>query len=105
LVKGYNNRRAKKVALQVPDADWIEVGLDRWVAAVPAPRVVRYARCTQTLALSWLTPKGTEKYALLTRSDQLFDQASADIVRCYDARGGMETEIREDKAGFESFVP
>lgn len=50
LVKGYNNRRAKKVALQVPDTDWIEVGPDKWAAAVP--NVVRYARRTQTLALS-----------------------------------------------------
>lgn len=46
-----------------------------------------------------MTLKGKEKYALLIH--QLFDQAPADIVRCYDARGSMETEIREDKVGLQ----
>lgn len=97
LVKGYNNRRAQKVVGQVPDADWLEVGPDKWAA--PVPNVVRYARSTQTLALTWLTPKGKEKCALLIH--QMFDQSPADIVHCYDARGRMETEIREDKAGLQ----
>jgi hypothetical protein len=99
LVKGFNNRRAQKVVGQVPDADWIEVGPRKWAARVPNP--VRYACRIETLALDWFTGTGKEKCALLTRSDQLFDQSPAEIVRLYNARGGMETEIRDDKVGLQ----
>lgn len=99
LVKGFNNRRAQKVVGQVPDEAWIEVGPRKWAA--PVPNVVRYARRTETLALDWFTGQGKEKCALLTRSDQLFDQSPAELVRCYNARGGMETEIRDDKVGLQ----
>lgn len=99
LVKGFNNLRAQKVVGQVPDADWVEVGPRKW--ATPVPKVVRYPCGTETLALNWFTATGKEKCALLTRSDQLFDQSLAEIVRCYNARGGMETEIRDDKVGLQ----
>jgi hypothetical protein len=63
------------------------------------PNPVHYTRPTQTLALDWITSTGKEKYALLIH--QLFDQTPDEIVRCYNARGGMETEIREDKVGLQ----
>lgn len=44
LVKGFNNRRAKKVVGQVPDEDWVEVGPRKWAA--PVPNVVRYGKVT-----------------------------------------------------------
>lgn len=97
LVKGFSARRAAKVVREVPQDDWIEVGPQKWVAPVANP--VRYIRRTQTLAVDWMTPTGKEKCALLIH--QLFDQSPADIVHCYNARGGMETEIREDKAGLQ----
>jgi hypothetical protein len=97
LVKGRSARRAAKVVRAVAEQDWIEVGPSKWVASVPNP--VQYTRPTQTLAIDWITSTGIEKYALLIH--QLFDQTPAEIVRCYNARGGMETEIREDKAGLQ----
>lgn len=97
LVKGFSARRAAKVVHQVPDDAWIEVGPQKWVAAIPSP--VRYVRRTQTVAVNWITPTGTEKYALLIH--QLFDHSPVEIAQCYNARGGMETEIREDKAGLQ----
>lgn len=97
LVKGFSARRAAKVVHQVPEDDWIEVGPQKWVAPVANP--VDYVRRTQTVAVNWMTPTGKEKYALLIH--QLFDQLPADIAHCYNARGGMETEIREDKAGLQ----
>ena len=97
VVKGFNAHRAAKVVRSVPDAAWWEVGPEKWVAAVP--NVVDYVRRTQTLALAWRTPKGKEKAALLIH--QLFDWAPRDIVQFYNARGGMETEIREDKIGLQ----
>lgn len=97
LVKGFAARRAAKVARDVPEDDWIEVGPQKWVAPVPNP--VRYARRTATLAVEWITLTGKEKHALLIH--QLFDQDPAAVVQCYNARGGMETEIREDKAGLQ----
>lgn len=97
LVKGFNNRRAKKVVGQVPNEDWVEVGPRKWAA--PVPNVVRYARRTETLALDWVTGQGKEKCALLIH--QCFGQSPAEIVRLYNARGGMETEIRDDKVGLQ----
>jgi len=35
LVKGYNTRRAKKVALDVEPDDWQAVRPDKWAATVP----------------------------------------------------------------------
>ena len=97
IIKGYSNRRAQKVVGQVPDADWVDVGPNKWAA--PVPNAVRYARRTQTLALDWLTGTGQEKCALLIH--QLFNRSPAEVVQFYNARGGMETEIREDKTGLQ----
>lgn len=97
LVKGFAARRAAKVVHSVPEDDWIEVGPQKWVAPVANP--VHYDRRTQTLAVTWMTPTGKEKHALLIH--QLFDQEPAAIAECYNGRGGMETEIREDKAGLQ----
>lgn len=97
LIKGYSARRAAKVAQAVTDEDWIEVGPAKWVAAVP--NAVHYTRRTQTVAVTWLTPTGKEKYALLIH--QLFHLSPSEINQLYNARGGMETEIREDKTGLQ----
>jgi hypothetical protein len=97
LVKGYNTRRAKKVARQVADDDWKEVRSSKWVAAVPT--AVRYGRSVETLALKWLTEKSGERYALLLHT---LEQSAAQVVKLYDARGGtIESDIQQDKLGLQ----
>lgn len=97
LVKGYNSRRTQKVARDIPVDAWESVRENKWVALVPDG--VRYARRTQTLALRWLTEKGDERYALLIHT--LLDEAPSQVVADYDARGGMESEIKQDKLGLQ----
>lgn len=97
LVKGYSQPRAKKVALAQAASSWCELGQHRWVT-VGRPGV-RYARQTQTLALKWRGTKQKEKYALLIHT--LLDDDPAEVVHYYDARGGMEVEIKEDKLGLQ----
>ena len=97
LAKGYNSRRAQKVVRQVPAEAWQSVRENKWVALVP--NGVRYARRTQTLALRWLTEKGGERCALLIHT--LLDESPLQVVAYYDARGGMESEIKQDKLGLQ----
>ena len=98
LTKGYNSRRAQKVVRHTASDAWQTVRANRrWVAMVP--NEVRYARCTQTLALRWLTETGKEKCALLIHT--LFHLTPLEVLACYDARGGMEVEIKQDKVGLQ----
>ena len=97
LAKGYNSRRAQKVVRQVPAEAWQSVRENKWVALVP--NSVRYARRTQTLALRWLTEKGAERCALLIHT--FLDESPLQVVALYDARGGMESEIKQDKLGLQ----
>jgi Transposase DDE domain group 1 len=97
LVKGYNTRRAKKVALDVEPDDWQAVRPDKWVATVPTN--IRYGRRVETLALKWLAPKSGERYALLLHT---LGQSAAEVVKLYDARGGaIESDIQQDKLGLQ----
>lgn len=98
VTKGYNSLRAKKVARQTAGEAWQTVRAQRrWVAVVP--NEVRYARRTQTLALRWLTETGKEKCALLIHT--LLHLTPLEVLACYDARGGMEVEIKQDKVGLQ----
>jgi len=97
LAKGYNSRRAQKVVRQIPTEAWHRVRENKWVALVP--NGVRYARRTQTLALHWLTEKGNARCALLIHT--LLDESPAQVVTYYDARTGMESEIKQDKLGLQ----
>lgn len=97
LVKGYNSRRAQKVVRRIPAEAWQSVRENKWVALVP--NGVRYARRTQTLALRWLTEKGGERCALLIHT--LLDEPLLQVVAYYDTRGGMESEIKQDKLGLQ----
>jgi hypothetical protein len=97
LVKGYNSRRAQKVVRQMPADSWQPVRANKWVAVVP--QGVRYARRTQTLALRWLTEKAGERCALLIHT--LLDESPLQVVADYDARGGIESEIKQDKLGLQ----
>jgi hypothetical protein len=97
LAKGYNSRRAQKVVRQIPAEAWQSVRANKWVALVP--NGVRYARRTQTLALRWLTEKGGERCALLIHT--FLDESPLQVVAYYDARGGIESEIKQDKLGLQ----
>lgn len=97
LAKGYNSRRAQKVVRQIPAEAWQGVRQHKWVALVP--QGVRYARRTQTLALRWLTEKGSERCALLIHT--LLDESPLQVVMDYDARAGIESEIKQDKLGLQ----
>jgi hypothetical protein len=97
LTKGYNSRRAQKVVRQIPADAWQSVRANKWVAV--ATQGVRYARRTQTLALRWLTEKSDERCALLIHT--LLDETPLQVVADYDARGGMESEIKQDKLGLQ----
>jgi hypothetical protein len=57
LVKGYNSRRAMKVAAQVESHDWQPLRPDKWIAQVPTQ--VRYGRRVQTLALKRMFTLGS----------------------------------------------
>jgi Transposase DDE domain group 1 len=95
VAKGYNSRRAQKVVRQVPSDAWQSVREHKWVAVVPEG--VRYARRTQTLAVRWMTEKGQERCALLIHT--LLNESPLQVVEYYDARGSMESEIKQDKLG------
>ena len=98
VTKGYNSLRAKKVVRQTASEAWQTVRANhRWVAVVP--NQVRYARRIQTLALRWVTETGKEKCALLIHT--LFHLTPLEVLACYDARGGMEVEIKQDKVGLQ----
>ena len=95
VAKGYNSRRAQKVVRQVPSDTWQSVREHKWVAVVPEG--LRYARRTQTLAIRWITEKGQERCALLIHT--LLNESPRQVVSYYDARGSMESEIKQDKLG------
>jgi hypothetical protein len=98
LVKGYNSRRAMKVAAQVESHDWQPLRPDKWIAQVPTQ--VRYGRRVQTLALKWYTPSEGARYALLLHTLTQF--APAQLAQLYDARGGtIESDIKQDKLGLQ----
>jgi hypothetical protein len=73
------------------------VRTNKWGAVVTPG--VRYARRTQTLALRWLTEKSDERCALLIHT--LLDETPLQVLADYDARGGMESEIKQDKLGLQ----
>lgn len=95
VTKGYNSRRAHKVVQHLAAEVWQPVRANQWVAV--APNSVRYARRTQTLAVRWINKAGKEKEALLIHT--LFHLDPLEVVHFYNARGGMEAEIKQDKVG------
>jgi hypothetical protein len=98
LVKGYNSRRAAKVARQVEPDDWQPLRPNKWIAEVPTRG--RYGRRVHTLAMKWHTESGLERYALLLHT--LASRSPAEVAELYDARGGtIECDIKQDKLGLQ----
>ena len=98
LVKGYNSRRAAKVAHQVENDGWQQLRPNKWVAGVPTR--VRYGRRIHTLALKWRTESAVERYALVLHTIEAL--SPAEVLQLYDARGGtIESDIKQDKIGLQ----
>lgn len=97
VLKGYNATRATAAARQIATEAWQAVRVDRWVAPLAGGH--RYARRTQTLVVRWLDQKELPRHALLIHN--LLDWSALDVVRHYDARGGQEVEIKQDKFGLQ----
>ncbi len=97
LAKGHNSRRAQKIVPQLPAEAWHSGRENKWVALVPAG--IRSARRAHTLALRWLTTQGDERCALLIHT--FVAESPLQVVEFYDARGGMESKIKQDKVGLQ----
>lgn len=96
LSKGYRGKRAAAFAHHV--RRWQQLDTYKWLAPAPKPIAGRYYRRTQTGVLRWQNEKTKRfKDALLICS--LVDRDLVQISRLYDARAGIENEIKADKAG------
>lgn len=97
LAKGKGGRRPHAWARQVPEANWQDLGQERWVARAIAPP--QYSRPTHALVLRWQTAKGVVNYSTVICS--VLEWTMAEIIAAYDDRGACETEIQADKNGLK----
>jgi hypothetical protein len=97
IAKGYGGKRAAKLAESVPEDGWAEgptEGQDLGVPSTPH----RYARRSKTVLRRWFDEKSNRPYKDYLVST--FTELSAwQMAKLYDARGGMEVDIRGDKRG------
>lgn len=97
IAKGYGGKRAAKLAESVPEEGWAEgptEGQDLGVPSTPH----RYARRSKTVVRRWFDEKSNRPYKDYLVST--FTELSAwQMAKLYDARGGMEVDIRGDKRG------
>ncbi|MCA1719402.1 MAG: transposase [Actinobacteria bacterium] len=96
IAKGYGGKRAKKLASSVAEDGWEEGPTKSQKLGVPASPH-RYARRSKTVVRRWVDEKGKPYQDYLVCS--LFWLGSSQIAKLYDARGGMETDIKGDKRG------
>jgi hypothetical protein len=97
LSKGYAARRTGAIARQTVNANWLEIGKNRWVTrAIGGPT---YVRPVQYLLLRWLTESGETKHSTVvcSISEWSWDQ----VIQFYDDRAACETEIQADKGGLK----
>jgi hypothetical protein len=97
VTKNKGGRRPPMFARQVAPGDWLDLGQERWVAAVVTP--VIYCRPTQSLMLRWLSTSGQTKYAIVVCS--ILGWSPQQVIAQYDDRGACETEIQADKMGLQ----
>jgi hypothetical protein len=96
LSKGYSSKRAAVLARHV--RRWQQLDTYKWIAPAPASLACHYYRRTQTAVLRWQSERTKRfKHALLICS--LVDHDLVQVSRLYDARAGIENEIKADKAG------
>jgi hypothetical protein len=97
VAKGYGGTRAKKLASSVPQESWHRGPTKTQQLGVPA-RAHRYPRKTKTIVRRWLDKKKGKLYRDYLVST-LLELSVDEIAKLYDARGGMEVDIRGDKRG------
>ncbi len=97
LSKGYAARRTSSIARKAANANWLELGRDRWITL--APQAPTYIRPVQYLLLRWRIEKGDLKHATVICS--VLEWSWSRIIEYYDDRGACETEIQADKAGLK----
>lgn len=97
VAKGYSARRAQNLAQRLPAASWQRLRADKWFTEITPP--TDYVLPTQTVAVRWQPERKPMKYALLIHTLPAYTPLEA--VRCYEARGGQEVEIKQDKLGLQ----
>lgn len=96
LMKGFSGTRAKRLAKQVQETDWLEdPERKRWIA--PARNPPRFGRKLNVFVLRWANRKGALRYGTLLST--LLDVEAFSTWRLYDGRGAVEVEIKADKQG------
>jgi Transposase DDE domain group 1 len=98
VAKGYGGGRAGKLARSVPQGGWHEGPTSGQSLAVLAPEEApHYSRPTKTVLRRWKDAKGKlyTDYLIST----LTDLSASEMAKLYDARGGMEVDIKGDKRG------
>lgn len=97
VAKGYSARRARHLTEALPAAAWQVLRPGKWFAPLsPGPSFVLP---TQTVAVRWQPERKPLKYALLIHTLPAY--SPIEVVRCYEARGGQEVDIKEDKLGLQ----
>lgn len=96
VAKGYGGKRANKLAQSVPEDGWREGPTESQLLGVPATPH-RYARKSKSVLRRWFDEKGKMHQDYLVCS--LHQLRAAQIATLYDARGGMEVDIKGDKRG------
>jgi len=96
IAKGYGGKRANKLANSVPEGEWQEGPTNSQLLGVPSTPP-RYARKSKSVVRRWVDEKGKPHQDYLVCS--LFWLGAPQIATLYDARGGMEVDIKGDKRG------
>src|SRR5215204_4869723 len=96
IAKGYGGKRANKLANSVPEGEWQEGPTNSQLLGVPSTPH-RYARKSKSVVRRWVDEKGKPHQDYLVCS--LFWLGAPQIATLYDARGGMEVDIKGDKRG------
>lgn len=94
LAKGLSGSRAAKWGKTITDWQTLEPER-RWLAL--SPEQLQFCRPTRTVACRWVDAGGKIKHGLYITTD--LEQPIAELAQLYDLRGGLETDIREDKQG------
>ncbi len=97
LTKGYGGRRSARLLREMPDAEWLTVGNNRWVAVAGQPST--YLKPVQYLLLKWLAEQGEVKQSVVICSILEWDPIQ--VIAYYDDRGSCETQIQADKGGLK----
>lgn len=95
IAKNNSGRRAGAWGQRITEWQVVEEG-HRWVG-LPAQQL-EFSVPTRTLAVRWLDHAQNKlKHALYVVTDQ--QTSAVEVCRQYDLRGGLESDIRDDKQG------